>query len=110
MAAWVYMLRCVDGSYYVGCTTNLELRLAQHSAGALGGYTAARRPVECVWTDEFQHIDDAIAHERRLKRWSRAKKEAFIAGDWTRLRALSSRSRSETVRGSRRTPAERSSP
>jgi predicted GIY-YIG superfamily endonuclease len=96
-ASWTYILRCSDGSYYVGCTTNLTQRIGQHHAGTTGGYTASRRPIEVLWCAEFQSIHDAIDMERTLKRWSRAKKQAFIAGDWERLSALSSRSRSEVV-------------
>jgi len=84
-----YLLRCADGSYYAGHTDNLDLRMAQHKTGALGGYTAKRRPVELVWSERFATRDEAFAAERRLKGWSRAKKEALIAGDWERLRALS---------------------
>ena len=89
MAAWTYMLRCADRSYYVGCTTNIDQRLGEHQAGTFGGYTASRRPVEMVWADEFPTIDDAIAAERQLKGWSRAKKEALIRGDFGRLPGLS---------------------
>jgi len=71
--SWGYILRCADGSYYVGCTTNLELRLGQHQAGSIAGYTCDRRPIECVYVTEFQSLFDAIAWERRVKRWSRAK-------------------------------------
>lgn len=83
-----YLLRCNDGSYYAGHTDNLEQRIAQHDAGALGGYTAARRPVELVWSEGFATREEAFAAERRIKGWSRAKKEALIAGDWDRLQAL----------------------
>jgi len=55
----------------------------------MGGYTASRLPVECVHVAEFQSIHEAIAWERTIKRWSRAKKEALIAGDYDRLPALS---------------------
>ena len=82
VAAWTYMLRCADGSYYVGCTTNLDQRIGQHEAGLIPGYTASRLPVELVWAGEAQSIHDAISYERRLKGWSRAKKEALIRGDW----------------------------
>jgi len=104
MAAWTYILRCADSSYYVGCTTNLEQRIAQHHAGTTGGYTASRRPVELVWCGEAQRIHDAIEVEHKLKRWSRAKKEAFIAGEWERLQALSSRSQAEPIVALRRDP------
>ena len=59
-----HMLLCADGSFYTGCTTDLGTRFGQHQAGTLGGYTAMRRPVELVWAEEFEHIDDAIAAER----------------------------------------------
>jgi len=88
MAAWVYILKCRDGSYYTGCTTNLEQRIAQHKAGTFSGYTSTRLPLECVWCGEFQSIHDAIDYERKLKRWSRAKKEAVINGDWDSLPVL----------------------
>jgi predicted GIY-YIG superfamily endonuclease len=94
MASWAYMLRCADGSYCVGCTTDLDQRLAQHRAGTFAGYTSTRLPVELVWCEEFQVIHDAIDAERHVKGWSRAKKEALVMGDPTRLKALASRSRS----------------
>lgn len=89
MHFWTYLLRCNDGSYYAGHTDNLEVRLAQHHSGALGGYTAKRLPVTLVWSENFATRDDAFAAERRIKGWSRAKKEALIAGDWARVSRLS---------------------
>jgi predicted GIY-YIG superfamily endonuclease len=86
----VYLLRCSDGAYYVGSTrATIEQRVAQHEAGHFGGFTAERRPVSLVWHQEFQRITDAIAAERQLKGWSRAKKEALIRGDWAAIRELS---------------------
>src|SRR5687767_4837169 len=91
-AFFIYMLRCSDGSYYVGSTrSGLDRRLHEHDYGALGGYTARRRPVQLVWQEEFQRITDAIAVERQLKGWSRAKKEALARGDWDLIRALGAR-------------------
>jgi putative endonuclease len=90
--AFLYILRCSDGSYYIGTTrTTLEIRIAQHDSGALGGYTATRRPVTLVYSQWFERITDAIENERKLKRWSRAKKEAFIRGDFVALRQLAAR-------------------
>lgn len=83
-----YILRCNDGSYYAGHTDNLETRMAQHKIGALGGYTAKRLPVELVWSDTFPTRDEAFAAERQIKGWSRAKKEALIAGDWALVSKL----------------------
>ena len=89
MDTYVYILRCADGSYYVGSTrTSLDQRIAQHNAGTFGGYTARRRPVQLVFQENFDRITDAIAAERQLKGWTRAKKEALIRGDFATLRKL----------------------
>jgi putative endonuclease len=88
--AFLYILRCSDGSFYIGTTrTALEIRIAQHNAGTFGGYTATRRPVTLVFSQWFDRITDAIESERKLKKWSRAKKEAFIRGDYAALQRLS---------------------
>jgi putative endonuclease len=89
VSAFVYILRCADGSYYTGSTrAGLEERTAQHNAGTFDGYTARRRPLELVFHQEFDRITDAIAAERQVKNWSRAKKEALIRGDYDALRRL----------------------
>ncbi len=88
MAFWTYLLRCSDGSYYAGHTDDIDIRMAQHESGSLAGYTAKRRPVLLVWSDTFMTRDDAFAAERRIKGWSRAKKEALMKGDWDRIRQL----------------------
>jgi LAO/AO transport system kinase len=84
----VYLLRCADDSYYAGHTDDLERRIAQHEAGEIEGFTQARRPVTLVWQQETATREEALAAEMRIKGWSRAKKEALIAGDWERLKAL----------------------
>src|SRR5437660_3489779 len=92
MNAFVYMVRCHDRSYYVGSTrASLEQRISQHNAGTFDGYTARRRPVALVWSQDFERITDAIAAEQQLKGWSRAKKEALIRGDWDLISVLASR-------------------
>ena len=89
MNIYVYMLRCADGSYYVGLTrAGLEKRIGEHNSGMFRGYTASRLPVELVWHQNFQRLTDAIACERRLKGWRRAKKEALIHGDYKALQEL----------------------
>ena len=88
MAFYAYLLRCNDGSYYAGHTDDLDVRFAQHQSGLMPGYTAPRLPVVLVWTEMFGTRDEAFAAERKIKGWSRAKKEALIAGDWERVRAL----------------------
>jgi putative endonuclease len=90
--AWLYILRCADGSYYIGTTrTTLELRLAEHNSGHYGGYTAKRLPVALVYSQWFERITDAIAAERQVKGWSPAKKEALIRGDFEALKVLAKR-------------------
>ena len=95
MAFWTYLLRCADGSYYAGHTDDIDDRMVQHVTGALGGYTARRRPIELVWSDQFETRDEAFDAERKLKGWSRAKKEALIAGDWDRIRVLAKNRQSQ---------------
>ena len=90
--AWLYIVKCADDSYYTGTTrTTLELRLAEHDSGHFDGYTATRRPVTLAYSQWFEQITDAIAAERQVKGWSRAKKEALIRGDFEGLRLLSRR-------------------
>jgi putative endonuclease len=93
MGAFVYILRCSDDSFYVGSATgnDLDRRIVEHQTGAYQGYTYTRRTVELVWSEHFDRITDAIAVERKLKGWSRAKKQALIRGDWSQVRRLSKR-------------------
>ena len=92
--AYVYMLECRDGRYYVGITRKtLEARIGEHNAGVVNGFTRSRRPVRLVFYQEFQRITDAIAVERQIKGWSRAKKKALIRGDFDAVRRLSKRHR-----------------
>ena len=86
---FTYLLRCADGSYYVGSTIDLERRLAQHAAGEGARYTARRLPVELVWAHEASRIDDAFALEKKIQGWSRAKREALVEGRFDDLPALS---------------------
>ena len=92
VGAWLYILKCADGSFYTGRTrSDLEKRIGEHQSGMLGGYTAKRRPVMLAFAQHFDLITDAIAAERQIKGWSRVKKEALIAGDFAELRAAAKR-------------------
>ncbi len=93
MGAFVYMLRCADKSFYVGSATGDDLtkRIAEHQQGTYPGYTESRRPVALVWSEYFDRITDAVAAERKLKGWSRAKKKALVAGDWTSVHFFAQR-------------------
>jgi predicted GIY-YIG superfamily endonuclease len=86
--AYVYILRCADGSYYVGSTRNLETRLWQHQSGVGATYTRARLPVELVWQAEYEHVGEAFTWEKRIRGWSRAKREALIRGHFGALPGL----------------------
>lgn len=88
MRGYLYILLCADGHYYVGSTTNLELRLAAHQAGDGGDFTARRRPVALMHSQEFETLHDAFLAERQVKGWSRQKKEALIRGDYEALPVL----------------------
>jgi len=85
---YVYILRCSDGSYYVGHTDNLEERMAEHDRGGVTVYTRKRRPLVLVFSADFQTRQEALERERQIKGWSRAKKEALINGNWERLGRL----------------------
>jgi len=90
----VYILRCSDGSFYTGLTKQeIEARLWEHNQGIYDGYTKKRRPVELVFTETYDRITDAIARERQIKGWNRAKKEALIRYDYEALPELASRRR-----------------
>ncbi len=88
MPFWTYMLHCRGGAYYTGHTDNLDLRIAQHQSGDIEGWTSDRLPVELVWSDEFGSRIEALEAERRIKGWSRAKKQALIRGDWDEISRL----------------------
>src|SRR3972149_2422805 len=105
MGAWLYILRCADGSYYTGTTrAELEKRVGEHEAGCFDGYTATRRPVVLKFSQFFDRITDAIAAERQIKGWSRAKKAALISGNYMQLRIVSKRRRPFRPHPSRRGP------
>jgi predicted GIY-YIG superfamily endonuclease len=89
MSFHVYILRCADGSYYTGQTDNLEARIGQHISGAITScYTFSRRPLTCVFQQEFPSRIEALASEQRIKGWSRKKKEAMMRGDWAEVSRL----------------------
>ena len=87
--AWIYILECMNGEYYVGSTTDVERRLEEHQAGLGGDFTRNHRPVKLVYKEEYASIEQAFQRERQLHGWSRAKKEALIKGDLERLKELS---------------------
>ena len=86
---FVYILRCRDGSYYVGVTEDLDARIICHNAGHGPKYTAVRRPVELLYAEPFDDISAARQREVQIKKWTRAKKEALTASCPSALKYLS---------------------
>ena len=81
MKFWVYLLRCSNGTYYVGHTDNISRGLREHNAGCGAEYTKKYRPVNMVFEEPFESESDATKREKQIKRWSHAKKTALIEGD-----------------------------
>jgi putative endonuclease len=90
---WLYIVKCSDGSFYTGTTrADVATRVSQHNAGLHSdSYTFTRRPVNLVFAEHFSSILHAIAMERRVKGWSRRKKQAMIDGRWDELPELARR-------------------
>ena len=83
------MLFCSDRTIYVGVTNDLDRRVWEHNEGLLDGcYTHDRRPVELIYAQSFERIEDAIDWEKRVKKWSRPKKLALARGDWQGVRLM----------------------
>ena len=89
MKFYVYIIKCSNGSYYIGHTHNLHKRYVRHRIGTGAHHTAVNAPEEIVYTEQFDSEADAVRRERQLKRWSRAKKQALIDGRVEDLRRLS---------------------
>jgi predicted GIY-YIG superfamily endonuclease len=84
---YVYVLRCFDGTFYVGMTSDIEQRVAQHHCGIFATcYTYTRRPLILVHVSDFRSVDQAIAAEKKLKGWSHRKKRAFVESNWSDLK------------------------
>jgi predicted GIY-YIG superfamily endonuclease len=88
MAFWTYMLHCNGGTFYVGHTDDLERRIAQHEIGATPGFVRDHLPAKLVWSEAFSTREEALAMERRIKGWGRAKKMALIRSDLSEISRL----------------------
>ncbi len=82
---FVYMLKCSDNSYYLGHTDNLEKRISEHKSKVYSGYTSTRLPVKVVFMQTFTTRYEALVAERKIKGWTRKKKEALIKKDYKLL-------------------------
>ena len=85
---FVYILKCNDGSYYVGSNDNIEKRLFEHQNGTGSAYTASKRPIKLLHVETFGTRIESKSAEWQIKGWSRKKKEAYMKQDWEELRKL----------------------
>ena len=101
--AWLYILRCADGSLYVGSTVDLEARLWQHQEGQGAAYTRrrGRRPVELVYAEPFESVFMAFCREKQIQGWSRAKRLAYIEQRYDELPELAERYATKRRRAAR---------
>lgn len=76
---YTYMVKCSDGTYYTGWTTDLEHRINAHNSGEGAKYTRSRRPVELVYYEKYETKVEAMKREYAIKQLSRKKKEELIA-------------------------------
>jgi len=78
---WVYIVRCKDGTYYTGSTSNLKRRIAEHNEGKKGArYTRYKRPVKLVWSREYRQFKSAVKLEMIIKKLKRRRKELLVNG------------------------------
>jgi putative endonuclease len=104
---FVYIMRTSGNTLYIGVTENLERRMAEHNRGKGAAWTKAHHGSRLVYSETYLTLSSARKREMRLKRWSRAKKEALIAQNFVLLNKLSrSRSTSRSAVTTRRTPNE----
>ncbi len=86
---YMYILECSNGSYYIGSTIDLELRIDQHQNGEGSNHTKRYLPVSLVYYEVFSRIDEAFYREKQIQGWSRKKKEALINNQHYKLPKLS---------------------
>jgi putative endonuclease len=88
---YVYILRCANGSFYIGSAEDVTDRVKAHNEGRGAAHTYKYRPVTLVYSERFESETAAVKRERQIKRWSHEKKQALVEGDTARLKRLSKR-------------------
>ena len=84
---FVYILKCSVNTYYTGFTYNPERRIEEHNSGDnKNSYTSQRLPIEMIFCEKFTDFNLAIIWEKKIKDWSRKKKEALIKENWDQLK------------------------
>ena len=84
----MYILECVDNSFYVGSTTDLVFRMQQHQMKEGANYLKDRLPVKLIYYEEFDRIDEAFKREKQIQGWSRKKKIALMKRNIKELKLL----------------------
>ena len=75
---WVYILQCIDGSFYTGSTNDVEKRLKAHFAGLGAKYTKSHKPVRLIYKEKFDTKSEALKREIEIKKLSRKEKEMLV--------------------------------
>ncbi len=88
MNAYTYILLCDDGSYYTGSTKDLERRYQEHLSGEGANHTRKHPPIEVLYYEQYDRIDDAFYREKQIQKWNRKKKKALIEGRGEELSIL----------------------
>ena len=86
MAGFMYILKCANGTFYVGSTKNLIRRIQEHETGNGANHTKRYGPVELVYFEIYQRIDFAYYREKQIQGWTRKKKQALIDGEYPNLK------------------------
>ncbi len=89
MKGYAYILKCSNDLYYTGSTIDLEKRISEHQEGKGSNFTKKYLPIELIYVEEFNRIDEAFYREKQIQGWSRKKKEALISGQTNLLHELS---------------------
>ena len=81
---FVYVIECMDDSYYTGCTWNISNRLEQHVSSLGSEYTKKHGVKKLVYCEEHEDLETARKRERQIKDWSQEKKKKLISGEWSK--------------------------
>lgn len=81
---YVYIIECLDSSYYTGMTWAVDIRDEQHRSGLGSQYTQKHGYKDLVYYEEYEDFEEARVREKQIKGWTRAKKEKLIKGEWSK--------------------------
>lgn len=102
MPYFVYILKCANGTFYTGSTSNLHDRINAHKSGAdPNSYTYRLRPIKLVWAEEYESRIEALNVEKHIKGWSHVKKQALIENDFEKIHQIVKQERKEREKSRR---------